>query len=103
KTGRWHPSFCCRPALAGTAPAGLAVIARLLQRFAAPAIRPDRHTLDLACAALLTEIMRADHQLNAPEQAGLQQTLRSLFHLNEQETAELMQEALQHKIGRAHV
>ncbi len=75
------------------------MIARLLQLFAQPAARPDRHTLDLACAALLTEIMRADHQLNAQEQASLQQTLRRLFHLNEQETAELMQEALQHSHG----
>ncbi len=72
------------------------MIERFLKLFAAPETQRDRHALDLACAALLTEIMRADHAFDQREADTLQQLLRSLFQLSDAEASELIEKAMTH-------
>lgn len=72
------------------------MIDRLLKLFETPSPQRSAHALDLACAALLTEIMRADHAFDAREQATLQQLLRQLFNLSDADATDLIQQALQH-------
>lgn len=53
-------------------------------------------SLEIACAVLLCEVMRADGEFNAPEQTAIQQTLSEQFSLSETEVAEIIQLALSH-------
>ncbi|WP_369854666.1 TerB family tellurite resistance protein [Candidatus Thalassolituus haligoni] len=53
----------------------------------------DKHTLDLSAAALLVEVMRADHTIDADEQHELSQVLNELFQLTANEISELLQQA----------
>jgi len=55
------------------------------------AVGPDRHGLQLATAALLFEVLRADYDEHPDERAVLEQALRSTFSLSDSETRELAQ------------
>jgi uncharacterized tellurite resistance protein B-like protein len=50
---------------------------------------PDRHGLQLAAAALLFEVLRADDDEHPDERAMLEQALRKAFSLSDRETSEL--------------
>lgn len=50
---------------------------------------PDRHGLQLATAALLFEMLRADHQEHPQERRTLEQALREHFELGEDELRDL--------------
>ncbi len=50
---------------------------------------PDEHGLQLATAALLFEVLRADHDEHPDERAMLEQALRNSFSLSDSETREL--------------
>jgi len=50
---------------------------------------PGRHGLQLATAALLFEILRADHDEHPDERTMLEQALRNTFSLSDSETREL--------------
>jgi len=52
---------------------------------------PDQHGLQLATAALLFEVLRADYDEHPDERTVLEQTLRKTFTLSESETRELAQ------------
>nr|WP_255606153.1 TerB family tellurite resistance protein [Thalassolituus sp. ST750PaO-4] len=49
----------------------------------------------MACAALLAEVMRADHSIDAEEEQALALVLKNLFNLSSSECSELLQDALQ--------
>ncbi len=50
---------------------------------------PGRHGLQLATAALLFEVLRADHDEHPDERTMLEQALRNTFSLSDSETREL--------------
>ncbi|TNF55154.1 TerB family tellurite resistance protein [bacterium] len=59
-----------------------------------PAEEPDtisEHSLQLATAVLLVEIMRADAKVNEDEQKTIISSVRSKFHLNEEEIHTLIE------------
>lgn len=57
----------------------------------APEQRDDQAlTLELACAALLCEVMRADYEQSEAERAAMQRMLMTRYRLDEQAVAELM-------------
>lgn len=51
-------------------------------------------TPEMACAVLLCEVMRADHELDQQEQIKLRELLSVRFNLNENEIEELITQAL---------
>lgn len=51
---------------------------------------PDPRALQLACAVLLVEVMRADPEIAAPERQTVLQALRQRFPLGEAELQELV-------------
>lgn len=51
-------------------------------------------TPEMACAVLLCEVMRADHELDQQEQIKLRELLNARFNLNENEIEELITQAL---------
>ncbi|MFG6665842.1 TerB family tellurite resistance protein [Halomonas sp. HNIBRBA4712] len=58
---------------------------------AEPERRDSHHlTLELATAALLCEVVRADYEQTAEEQKALEQMLMTRYSLNEAQVAELM-------------
>ncbi|MDO9359911.1 MAG: TerB family tellurite resistance protein [Polaromonas sp.] len=67
----------------------------LFDSFTAPAQGQTRqaleHTLQLATAVLLVEVMRADPQIGAAEQKSVMDTLRHKFSLADDELARLME------------
>lgn len=69
------------------------MIERLLKFFRAAPDDDRGHSLNLACAALLTEIMKADHELDEREYQQLQQVLTQLFGLSENDSLELIRSA----------
>ena len=71
------------------------MIERLLSLFRDEQKRPAPHHINLACAALLAEVMRADHSIDAEEEQALALVLKNLFNLNSSECSELLQDALQ--------
>jgi uncharacterized tellurite resistance protein B-like protein len=71
------------------------VIERLLSLFRDEQKRPEPHHINLACAALLAEVMRADHSIDAEEEQALALVLKNLFNLSSSECSELLQDALQ--------
>jgi uncharacterized tellurite resistance protein B-like protein len=66
----------------------------LFDVFAGLAARPDaattQHTLQLATAVLLVEVMRADPHIDPAEQASVVATLREKFALDDEEGARLV-------------
>ena len=71
------------------------MIERLLSLFRDEQKRPESHHINLACAALLAEVMRADHSIDAEEEQALALVLKNLFNLSSSECSELLQDALQ--------
>lgn len=53
----------------------------------------ERHSLQLAAAALLVEAMKADHEIKAEERHHLRHALQALFELSETETRALIDDA----------
>lgn len=51
---------------------------------------PD-HSLQIATAALLIEMMRADTELSVEEQKKISETIRTKFQMTDTETAEVLQ------------
>ena len=54
----------------------------------------DEVTIELACAVLLCEVMRADGHFDQTEQAKLALLLIEQFHLNEEEVKQVIDQAL---------
>lgn len=71
------------------------MIERLLSLFRDEQKRPEPHHISLACAALLAEVMRADHAIDSEEEQALAQVMKNLFGLNDDECTELLRDALQ--------
>ncbi|MDO6681566.1 MULTISPECIES: TerB family tellurite resistance protein [unclassified Oceanobacter] len=55
----------------------------------------DKHTLDLSAAALLVEVMKADHRIDASERNELGRVLKELFQLSDEHIRALQQQAEQ--------
>jgi uncharacterized tellurite resistance protein B-like protein len=51
----------------------------------------SEHSLQIATAALLIEMMRADSELSGDEQIKIKKTIRTRFKLTDTETADLLQ------------
>ncbi len=70
----------------------LDAITHFFQRALAEPERRDNHalTLELATAALLCEVMRADYHSSDAERAALKQMLTRRYRLSEREVEELM-------------
>ncbi len=58
-----------------------------------PSPLDDAHSLQLATAVLLVEVMRSDTQVSAPERAATVAALRSRFALSDDELASLLAQA----------
>lgn len=73
----------------------------LFDSIAAPAAASSSpaHTLELATAVLLVEVMRADPALGEPERLAVVQALRSHFALAEDELARLLELAQERARG----
>ena len=69
------------------------MIEKLIALFKEVQPEQKQHTLDLACAVLLVEIMKADYELHTDEQAALQKHLEEIFSLSAQDSALLFEEA----------
>ncbi len=69
------------------------MIERLLSLFREPQEERNEHTIEVACAALLAEIMHADHTLEKEEVQALRDVLGRLFRLSTEETDALLQSA----------
>lgn len=67
----------------------------LLDLFKKPQTKHSEHSLALASAALLVEIMRADHEIDESEKVALINALQSSLKLTLEEAEELMQDAMQ--------
>lgn len=66
----------------------------LFDSFTAPAANPSagqlEHTLQLATAVLLVEVMRADPAMSAPERSAVLDALREKFSLGDDELQQLV-------------
>ena len=71
------------------------MIDKLLSLFKEPQPEKPQHTIDLACAVLLVEIMKADYELQSEEIASLKQQLQRLFSLSEEDSQTLLERAKQ--------
>tara|TARA_B100001109_G_scaffold255890_1_gene262492 strand:- start:224731 stop:225180 length:450 start_codon:yes stop_codon:yes gene_type:complete len=69
------------------------LIDRLLSLFKEHEPEKDEHDISLACAALLAEVMHADHTLEKEEVAALRQALQDLFRITSAETDALLAQA----------
>ena len=69
------------------------MIDRLLSLFKEHEPEKDEHDISLACAALLAEVMHADHTLEKEEVAALRQALQDLFRITSAETDALLAQA----------
>lgn len=56
----------------------------------------DSISLEIACAVLLCEVMRADHHFAESEQSKLVELLQSQFHLSTETVNDIFDQALQH-------
>lgn len=79
----------------GTVPSIKQFFESFLSPGAEPAQRDPEHALQLATAALLTEMMRMDDKCTATEQAMVAKAVQSTFNLTTQETGELIRLAEQ--------
>jgi len=57
--------------------------------------QPDPHTINLACAVLLVEVMRADGNIDADERAMIDNILQQHFMLSAVDSNELIERAIQ--------
>lgn len=71
------------------------MIDKLLSLFKEPLPEKPQHTINLACAVLLVEIMKADYELQTEELLNLKQQLQRLFSLGEEESQALLEQAEQ--------
>lgn len=69
------------------------MIDKLLSLFKEPQTQRPQHTLDLACAVLLVEIMKADYELLDEEKSSLRKQLQNLFSLSEPDSQALFEQA----------
>jgi len=71
------------------------VIDKLLSLFKEPQTQKAQHTLDLACAVLLVEIIKADYELLEEEKSSLTALLKNLFSITDAESQALFEQAEQ--------
>ncbi len=71
------------------------MLRQLLKQFQQPNPAPSAHSLELATAALLVEVMHADHTVSANEERALLDTLQRVLHLSIEEAQEIMLDAKQ--------
>lgn len=71
------------------------MIDKLLSLFKEPQTKKTQHTLDLACAVLLVEIMKADYELLEEEKSSLTALLKNLFSITDAESQALFEQAEQ--------
>ena len=59
---------------------------------------PEKNTisLEVACAVLLCEVMRADHHIDDSERVAINELLSAHFHLDEQQVADIIEQAMSH-------
>jgi uncharacterized tellurite resistance protein B-like protein len=71
----------------------LAAIQQFFDRNLAPGARPgdERHTIELATAALLVEVARAGDEITPDERNAVERAVRGKFGLNSEEAAELFE------------
>jgi uncharacterized tellurite resistance protein B-like protein len=60
------------------------------RHFATPDLSQNKHTIELATAALLLEVSRADGEISADERDATARALHAKFHLTPAEAAALM-------------
>ena len=56
----------------------------------------EEHALRLACAVLMFEILRADHQVHPAEEEKISRHIQVAFDLDDDETQAVMQQAREH-------
>lgn len=61
------------------------------RNFAAPDASQNKHTIELATAALLLEVSRADGEISSDERDATARALQGKFHLTQAETTALLQ------------
>ncbi len=61
------------------------------RNFSSPEANPSKHTIELATAALLLEVSRADGEISADERSATARALQDKFHLTQAETTALLQ------------
>jgi len=61
------------------------------RHFASPDLSRNEHTIELATAALLLEVSRADGEISADERGAATRALQGKFHLSQEETTALLQ------------
>ncbi|MFC3679983.1 tellurite resistance TerB family protein [Bacterioplanoides pacificum] len=67
---------------------------KLLKLFTEPQPQRSEHSLALASAVLMAEVMRADHEIDQLERNAMSQALVESLQLQEEEVRELMDEAI---------
>lgn len=71
------------------------MLKQLLELFSQPQAVRNEHSLAMASAALLVEIMRADHEIDQHEQRTITNALQQSLKLSDAQAVELLQEATQ--------
>lgn len=71
------------------------MLRQLFKQFQQPSNNTSPHSIELATAALLVEVMHADHTVSDDEEKALQQTLQRVLHLTADEAQAIMSEAKQ--------
>ena len=61
------------------------------RHFSSPEANHSKHTIELATAALLLEVSRADGEISADEREATARALQGKFHLTPAETSALLQ------------
>ena len=61
------------------------------RHFASPDLSQSKHTIELATAALLLEVSRADGEISVDERGAATRALQGKFHLTQEETTALLQ------------
>lgn len=69
------------------------MIEKLLSLLKDPGPQKPQHTLDMACAVLLVEIMKADYELLEEEKSSLVKLLQQLFSISAEESQALFAQA----------
>lgn len=69
------------------------MIEKLISLLKDPGPQKPQHTLDMACAVLLVEIMKADYELLEEEKSNLVKLLQQLFSISVEESQALFAQA----------